>query len=176
MPIYGRGAENPAPAADAEKSQPLPARPPGQRPTPVLLQVRGAGTVGTAGLGKATCEPLMTPPSCCVAQQPSPAPAAPAAAAQQNRISSIFGFQVSAILCHLSLQPPAITDCSLPACAQLGPGQGYVEALTPEQQHQVRGCSCWGAHVCHFLRRAYLQGSHSAVMMCSSAATLENGN
>jgi hypothetical protein len=41
IPIYGRGAENPAPAGDNEKAQPLPARPAGQRPAPVLLQVRG---------------------------------------------------------------------------------------------------------------------------------------
>jgi hypothetical protein len=40
IPIYGRGAENPAPAGDNEKAQPLPARPAGQRPAPVLLQVR----------------------------------------------------------------------------------------------------------------------------------------
>ena len=35
------------------------------------------------------------------------------AAAQQGVLPALFGFQ-------------------------LGPGQGYVEALTPEQQHQVR--------------------------------------
>jgi hypothetical protein len=31
---------------------------------------------------------------------------------------------------------------------QLGPGQGYMEALTPEQQHQVRveGVACCPSH------------------------------
>jgi hypothetical protein len=40
------------------------------------------------------------------------------AAAQQGVLPALFGFQ-------------------------LGPGQGYVEALTPEQQHQV-----WGWRAC----------------------------
>lgn len=46
-------------------------------------------------------------------QRPSPTPAgAPTAAQQQGVLPALFGFQ-------------------------LGPGQGYVEALTPEQQHQA---------------------------------------
>ncbi|GFH15078.1 E3 ubiquitin-ligase RNF185 isoform X1 [Haematococcus lacustris] len=41
IPIYGRGNENPTPAylSDDKLSSPAPARPAGQRPAPVLLQV-----------------------------------------------------------------------------------------------------------------------------------------
>lgn len=50
-------------------------------------------------------------------QQPQPSPAPPAQQQQQQpgMLPALFGFQ-------------------------FGPGQGYVEALTPEQQHQVS----WG--------------------------------
>jgi len=49
---------------------------------------------------------------------------------------------LSAVRCDCCLQPGAPTSAQqgvLPALFsfQLGPGQGYVEALTPEQQHQV---------------------------------------
>ena len=132
IPIYGRGSENPDPRQEATKlQQPMPPRPAGQRTpaVPVGAQFRPAAScvcyhvrhvpksdMHPAARMRCWCQPLL--PRCPQIQQPPlPGMQPMPPPVQQGVLPALFGFQ-------------------------LGPGQGYVEALTPEQQHQVRCSPC----------------------------------